>query len=247
MRYAEPDGTLTEVSGIGYALPDGTVESIKSAWIWSDVDGWLQVFSSGVEFFDDFEREDLGPLWSETRYTGTTPAEIVNGAVRAGTPSTYFGDNAQNQHALVYTEPVLSDDMGVEGVTVTTPPAGYYMAVFLRADLAGENFVIVNASGTAATAGIFTVVDRTFTKQEDVPTSAFVAGDAVMLEVSGNVYTVKRRRGEVVTEVAQWEDSAGIVNVGAGYRRGGVYVVSVRTFSSTTYGPQVDNFAVYDL
>lgn len=198
-------------------------------------------------YADDFNRTDLGALWVDRRYSGTTPPTITSNAVRAGTPSATSGANAQNQHALVYQQVLATDDFAAEAVTVTTPPSGYYLGVFLRSDAAGDNFVIVNAAGTASTAGLYTNIGGTFTKRLDIATSAFTAGDAIIVEAVGNLYTVKRRRSGTVTTIGSWTDTGNVFPVGPSNRYSGVYVVAVRNTFSTTYGPSADNFAAYDL
>ncbi|QOH59873.1 hypothetical protein [Rhodococcus rhodochrous] len=218
---------------------------LGNGWIWDD-GRWKQVFSSRRDYRDDFNRTALGALWFDRLWTGTAPATIAANAVRAGTPTATSGINAQCQHSLIYTEPVATNDMAVEAVVVTTPASGYYVGVVARSDLAADNFVVLNAAGTAATAGIYSVVNGAFTRQVAVPTNAYVAGDTMILEAVGNEYTAKRRRAGVESVVASWTDTAGVTKVGPDYRHGGVYLVSVRNFLGTTYGPSLDNFAVYD-
>lgn len=242
MKYAEADGSLSAVTAVGYALPDGTVEPVRAVWEWVDGVGWVRHYINGLEYFDDFNRSALGPRWFDRLMTGSAAAVLVNNSVRAGDPAI----NSDNQNAVVWLDAVATDDMVTEADTVTTPPNNAYMGVMLRADAAGESFVLATASGAAATSAILTYSGGTLTERARYPQGQFAAGDTLVFRAVGNVYTVSRRRGGVDTVLGSWTDTAGVVSRGPARRHGGVYVVSFRSWTSTTYGPRADNFRLYD-
>lgn len=202
-----------------------------------------------ANYTDDFNRANgpLGPLWQSKNESGTTGNIIVDGTIKSALPSATSGANATNQTVSVFVSPTTTDNMRCQFKTVSAPPAGYFAGVVARSDAGMNNYVVALAAGSAETAGLYTVVDNTFTKRVQFGTSVFAAGDLVILECVGNVYRVIRSRAGVESDVVSWTDSGSTQPRGSSFRYGGCYTVAIRGGGGGGYGQALDDFLLKDI
>lgn len=229
------------------------VDTLVSAAADANVSMSMNVTASTVigpaNYTDNFNRAD-GPLsngWITKMNTGTTGNAITNNTAMSAVPSATSGANATNQTVSIYPAPATTDSMRAFATSVTAPPAGYYAGIVARADIGMNNYMVALAAGSAETAGMYTVINNTFTKRASFAANVFAAGDIIIMQCVGSVYKVIRSRAGTESEIASWTDSGNIQPRGANYRYGGIYTVAIRSAFKTEYGQALDNFGLKDI
>lgn len=202
-----------------------------------------------ANYTDNFNRADgpLGNGWISKMNTGTTGNVIAGNTAMSAVPSATSGANATNQTVSIFPAPATTDNMRAYAASVTAPPAGYYAGIVARADIGMNNYMAVMAAGSAEMAGMYTVINNTFTKRASFAANVFAAGDIIVMQCVGSVYKVIRSRAGTESEIASWTDSGNIQPRGANYRYGGIYTVAIRGSFKTEYGQALDNFGLKDI